>query len=186
MAKNWLSIASFPTKPLWPFPAWMGFIPSPPVPELYFNTVSTEQRWKTLCCDLKKLVEYAQQLGVNVNLTYDMITKLEAEFEKFKESGFIDYYEAQIRAWINANMDALLHSFADVVFFGLTDDGRFCAYIPEGWQDIEFDTGTAGEKYGHLILRYDVAAQAVGAGIPATMEIASVIDNTDPYYGEDE
>ncbi len=56
------------------------------------------------------------------------------------------------------------------VYFGLTDDGHFCAYIPDNWEDIEFDTGTNyGEfDYGRLILRYDVD----GSG---------VIDNTGRY-----
>ena len=56
------------------------------------------------------------------------------------------------------------------VYFGLTDDGHFCAYVPDDWEDIEFDTGTRyGEfDYGRLILRYDVD----GSG---------VIDNTGRY-----
>lgn len=185
MPNNPLNLAPFPNTALWPFPGWGVFTASAPaVPDLFWDVVSAEQRWKALCCDLKKLVEYAQQLGANINLDHTAIERLEEEFEKFKESGFLDYYEAQIRAWINANMDALLHSFANVVFFGLTADGRFCAYIPDGWQAIEFDTGTSGSKRGHLILRYDVAKEAVGAGIPAAKVNASVINNTGPYYEE--
>ena len=57
-----------------------------------------------------------------------------------------------------------------MVFFGLTSDGYFCAYIPDAWSDIEFDTGAVFGRfdYGRLILRYDVD----GSG---------VIDNTGRY-----
>jgi hypothetical protein len=98
------------------------------------------------------------------------VEALQAEFEKFKESGFVDYYAEQIRDWINENVPWLFETFAKMVFFGLTDDGYFCAYVPESWSDIEFDTGaTFGQyDYGRLILRYNVD----GSG---------VIDNTGRY-----
>lgn len=179
--ENPLQIAPFPKAPLWPFPGWCVFLPSTPaVPELYWNVVSQEQRWKTLCCDVKKVIEYAQQLGANINADHSDVERLEQEFDEFKKSGFFDYYEAQIRAWVNENLERIIREFVDVVFFGLTDDGRFCAFIPEAWSDIEFDTGTSGEKYGHLILRYNVAQTAWD--VRGETE-ASVIDNTSPYYG---
>ena len=46
------------------------------------------------------------------------------------------------------------------VFFGLTDDGYFVAYIPDGWDDIifnttEYDIFISGfSEYGHLVLSY--------------------------------
>jgi len=45
-----------------------------------------------------------------------------------------------------------------MVFFGVTLDGHFVAYIPESWTDIDFDTGMiyGTPEYGRLILRYEV------------------------------
>lgn len=46
------------------------------------------------------------------------------------------------------------------VFFGLTMDGYFVAYIPESWDDITFGTTqydtfiTGFTEYGHLTLSY--------------------------------
>ena len=62
------------------------------------------------------------------------------------------------------------------VYFGLTSDGYFCAYVPDSWSDITFDTGaTYGtETYGRLILRFDSDGSGV---IDNTHEITN--DNTE-------
>lgn len=43
-----------------------------------------------------------------------------------------------------------------MVFFGLTDDGYFCAYIPQSWSDIQFGTimDFDSENFGKLTLSY--------------------------------
>lgn len=47
-----------------------------------------------------------------------------------------------------------------MVFFGLTDDGYFVAYIPDSWNDITFETTGYDvqldimPEYGHLCLSY--------------------------------
>ena len=45
----------------------------------------------------------------------------------------------------------------------MTDDGYFCAYVPDSWVDIEFDTGAVYGyyTYGRLILRYIVDGSGV-------------------------
>ena len=49
---------------------------------------------------------------------------------------------------------------ATMVFFGITDDGYFVAYIPESWDDITFNTTGLDinlpiqPEYGHLVLSY--------------------------------
>ena len=93
---------------------------------------------------------------MKINIDHDAIEALEAEFEKFKESGFLDYYEKQIEAWIQANMERIISEAIKMVFFGITDDGYFCAYIPKSWAGIMFDTGAVygNDDYGCLILEY--------------------------------
>lgn len=61
-----------------------------------------------------------------------------------------------------------------MVFFGLTSDGHFCAYIPGSWADIEFDTGAVygTSQYGRLLLRYRTDG-------------SEVIDNTAPNYDKE-
>ena len=96
----------------------------------------------------------------------DAITELQElyaalvdEFDQFKESGFIDYYYQQIWKWINENLDDIFKDFLKItVFFGLTLDGYFVAYIPDSWNEITFDTGAVynSDDYGRLKLLYYV------------------------------
>lgn len=52
-----------------------------------------------------------------------------------------------------------LSNFIAGIFFGLTEDGYFVAYIPDSWNSIVFDTGAdyTLDTYGRLILRMDVS-----------------------------
>lgn len=62
--------------------------------------------------------------------------------------------------WMRENALDLVGELVKTVFFGLTETGYFCAYIPESWNDIKF--GTTGlddfpecfEEFGHLTLTY--------------------------------
>jgi hypothetical protein len=123
-----------------------------------------------MCKELHKICEYANMLGINLNLTHKMVEELEKTFDKFKESGFEDYYKEQLQTWIETHLPELFTLFVKQVYFGLTDDGYFCAYIPDSWSDIQFDTGANYGQfdYGRLILRFN----ADGSG---------VIDNTGRY-----
>ena len=55
---------------------------------------------------------------------------------------------------------ALLEKYIQFVFFGLTNDGYFVAYIPESWDEISFSTSgyddfvALAPDFGHLILSY--------------------------------
>lgn len=61
---------------------------------------------------------------------------------------------------INRGGLELIQSLVKGVYFGLTDDGYFIAYIPDTWNDITFKTtGYDYEDpiitdYGHLVLLY--------------------------------
>ena len=154
---------------------WMGFIDYvPTVPQLYWNVDGNEQRYHLLCKQLHKLVCYADMLGQKIDLDHAAINELEKQFEKFMESGFDDYYKAQIEAWIETHMPDIIGKYVRMVFFGLTLDGYFVAYIPEGtgWDDIVFDTGAiyGSDEYGRLILNYavDGEPQPVDQGMEPT------------------
>ena len=158
---------------LLPVVGWFGgWLPGTAVvPEQYWNVYSHEQRMKWLACTLEKLVGFVNGTVVNnLNQHADEIERLNVEFEKFRESGFDDYYAEQVAKWIDEHLQFIFDHVVKQVFFGLTDDGYFCAYIPDSWGDIEFDTGMVYGQfdYGRLILRFN----ADGSG---------VIDNTGRY-----
>ena len=137
------------------FDNWLDF--SGAVPSIYWNVYSEEQRYKFLCKRLQKLVEYVNKMGVELNLQADAINKLARIFEDFKEHGFEDYYADQVKQWIDEHMEFIFDHVVKQVYFGLTLDGHFVAYIPDSWDDIIFDTGFDYDKdtYGRLILRWN-------------------------------
>lgn len=90
----------------------------------------------------------------------------EQEYEELKS--FMDRINAgelpdavynELRVWIQNNAIDIIGELVKMVFFGVTDDGYFVAYIPENWNDIIFGTSglddfPSGVDYGHLTLSY--------------------------------
>lgn len=64
-----------------------------------------------------------------------------------------------LKEWTVKNTESIIAAAIKMVFFGITNDGYFVAYIPESWDDITFtttgyDTPLMGLDYGHLVLSY--------------------------------
>lgn len=159
-------------EPIAPFWGYSAFTPT--IPKLYWDVKSQEQRILNLFDLLDKLIDYCDTMGIKINTNVEDIAKLRKDFEDLKDGKFWDYYEQQITKWINANMPEIISQAIKMVFFGLTDDGYFCAYIPDSWSDLTFDTGAVYGRsdYGRLILKMDVDGQGV-------------IDNTYSYETSD-
>ena len=140
--------------PILPF---AEFVPSAPVvPKLYWDVKSQEQRWHRLCELAKKLACYANELGIAINVDHEIITQLLNDFDTFKQSGFNDYYAQQVERWIAENLDKIISAMVKkTVYFGLTEDGYFCAYIPSDWMFV-FDTvqDYSSDDYGKLTITY--------------------------------
>ena len=146
-----------------PIPLWPAFFPSAPVvPKLYYDALSPEQRIKKLCEELHRLCEYANLLGVNINLDHEAIAQLQADFQRFIDGEFNDYYKQVIYQWIQDHFAELISNGIRQVYFGLTDDGYFCAYVPASWAEITFDTGAVFGRsdYGRLMLRFEADPNA--------------------------
>jgi hypothetical protein len=96
-------------------------------------------------------------LGVVTTEQGQQIQTLIEQFQKFMESGFEDYYEEQLLTWIDEHFAELISAGMKQVYFGLTSDGYFCAYVPDSWSEITFDTGAVYGRsdYGRLILRFE-------------------------------
>lgn len=156
-----------PTPLITPYPFWTQFTPT--LPALYWDVDSHEERIKRICLELHKLVEYADYLGENINLDHETITQLQDAFQKFIDGEYDQYYKDVIKQWINDNFAELISDGVRQVYFGLTDDGYFCAYVPDSWSEITFDTGAVFGRsdYGRLVLRFEADPAAQG-----------VIDNT--------
>lgn len=139
-----------------PYPFWNKFTPT--LPTLYWDVDSQEERIKKICLELHKVIEYVDYVGQSTNLDRDIIKQLESDFQDFIDGAYDDYYKDEIYKYIQEKFPELIRYAIKNVYFGLTSDGHFCAYIPDSWSDIEFDTGAVygTETYGRLILRMDV------------------------------
>ena len=137
-----------------PFGSFIGS--TPVLPSLYWDVYSAEQRWKAIGKLLKKLCDYIEYMGDETNIDRDTINQLLEDFEKFKESGFFDYYAEQIEQWIRDNFGEVMKDVLNQgVFFGLTDDGYFCANVA---YQLAFELDTianySDENYGRLTIKY--------------------------------
>lgn len=131
----------------------------PVIPSLYWESITPEQQILELFKNLNGLKEYSNTQTEWIENNAELITKLDDEFEEFKESGFVYYYAEQINNWINEHLPELFADFLkNQIYFGLNDAGYFVAYIPDSWNEIQFDTGAVFNNYdyGRLILRYGV------------------------------
>lgn len=150
---------------------------TPTIPKFYWDVKSQEQRIKVMCCLIQQLIDQYGSTDSQIQKNADDIAELQELFRKFQESGFDEYYEQQVIQWISDNIAILYQQLAKQVFFGLTSDGHFCAYVPDSWSDITFDTGAVygTETYGRLILRFDSDGSGV---IDNTKYDASVLTDT--------
>ena len=96
--------------------------------------------------------------GETIQYILNQLVEIQNEFDEFKEGGFEEYYEAQLDRWIRDNMEGIIGQSIKMVFFGLTQNGHFVAYIADSWKEIRVDTGIVYNlsTYGRLILRMDV------------------------------
>lgn len=137
------------------FPGWTEFTVT--IPKMYWDTYSQEERIHRICELINKISCYCDMLGDKISDNRKDIDWLLSEFVEFKKHGFDDYYAVQVANWIAENLAYIYNHTIKQVWFGLTLDGHFVAYIPDSWNDIVFDTGFDYdlETYGRLILRWD-------------------------------
>ena len=120
------------------------------LPLVYDDSLSY---YEVLC----KVVEY-------INGLIDSDKEIVGEIDKLKAD------MTTVQEWIdNFNYEPLINTVEEMaqkyltagVYFGLTNDGYFCAYIPRSWQNVKFNTTGLDinvplqPEYGHLVLSYN-------------------------------
>lgn len=113
------------------------------------------------------LLKKMKELLVQLNELEDWKTEWQDEYNKFVElveqieSGtFPESIQNAFKSWMEQNAISLVGELVKMVFFGITDTGHFVAYIPDGWDDIIFNTtgfdiAIAGQDFGHLTLSFN-------------------------------
>lgn len=116
------------------------------LPLVYDDSLSY---YEVLC----KVVDYINKLIDTDRELFDDLDELRAELKVVQE--WIDNFDTSF-------MEEIIAQYIKMVFFGLTEDGYFVAYIPDSWNEIQFSTSqyddftTLEPDYGHLILSMNV------------------------------
>ena len=114
--------------------------------------------------DLRELLAKVKWLIENVEDLNEWRTTHEAEYAELKQlyddvmsGNFPPSIVEAFEKWMFENAIELVGKLVKHVYFGLTNNGYFCAYIPDAWADIQFDTVSNFDEplYGHLMLMYD-------------------------------
>lgn len=111
---------------------------------------------------LKKLVDEVNQIDTWIennqdqyNSLIETVNTLEKELTDIQNGNFPPEMIQAIGVWLRNNIGSIL---ATIVWFGVSQDGYFVAYIPDAWKDILFVTPMDFTKddYGSLCLYYDI------------------------------
>ena len=118
------------------------------LPLVYDDSISY---YEVLC----KVVDYINALIETDNEIFATLDKMKADITVLQN--WVDNFDNNVEVMLREIIDRYI---ATMVFFGITDDGYFVAYIPESWNDITFYTTELDiflpiePEYGHLVLAY--------------------------------
>ena len=110
------------------------------------------------------LITATKEMLETVDKIDDWKTQHEAEYQELKQlyddllaGNYPESFIDSLQSWIEEYGIEIIANKIKFVQFGLTNDGYFCAFIPDNWSDIQFDTITDFDDplYGHLMLIYD-------------------------------
>lgn len=138
-----------------PYGSYTAYTPA--LPQFYWDVYSAEQRVKHICYEIDKITAYASYLAELLGKNNEDIQEIRDYVNEFLTSGFDDALAEKIAKWIDDHLQFIFTHTIRQVYFGLTQDGHFVAYVPDSWSDIVFDTGADInlDTYGRLILRWD-------------------------------
>ena len=123
------------------------------------RTYDTDLGW--LIKDYKTLDEFKEAVKHWIEDTQPTIDELNQLLDMIGSGNLPEGMQEGIRRWLEVNALDLIGELVKMVFFGITDDGYFVAYIPESWADIVFgttglDTIIPGYEYGRLVLSMNI------------------------------
>ena len=120
------------------------------------RTYDNDLGWLIEHCEtITKAIEILENWKNDVN---GKIEELEKLLDDLKAGNIPPDIANAITAWLSKNARDIIGKMVKNVWFGLTDNGYFVAYIPESWDDIIFKTTgydfetALQENFGHLVL----------------------------------
>lgn len=98
---------------------------------------------------INNLIDSDKEIIDNVNALKNEMETVQSWIDSFDYEPLLETVKEMIDKYIKVG-----------VYFGLTDDGYFCAYITDSWDNIKFYTTGLDinlpiePEYGHLVLAY--------------------------------
>lgn len=125
------------------------------LPAVYDDSLSYYEVLAKVQCKLNEVVESLSNLNDWQEAQDAVMAQLTQMVEDFINGGYRDDFDQFAQAWLNENIHEALTKATRMVFFGLTEDGHFCAYIPSDWAFV-FDTviDYTDPNYGRLTIKY--------------------------------
>lgn len=118
------------------------------IPLVYDDSLSYYEVLCKVVDYLNHVIEDENQLIADVEELRSAVSELQSWVDNFDDNAY------QILS------EVIERYIATMVFFGITEDGYWVAYIPESWDDITFYTTELDiflpiePEYGHLVLAY--------------------------------
>ena len=119
------------------------------------RTYDSDLGWLIRCCKtVEEALDALNQWKEEVDPTIEDLKKL---YDDMMSGNLPPAIQEGISRWLMENAIDLMGELIKNVYFGLTNDGYFCAFIPQSWNWVTFSTVEDGdsELYGHLVLMYD-------------------------------
>lgn len=123
----------------------------------YFNEFPYTRNYDA---DLGWLIRKVKKLLDCCKTAEEQLDALNQFMENIENGNFPEAVVSAFKKWMNDNLLHIVGDLMKQVFFGLTTDGYFVAYIPESWDDIRFNTTEYDiflpgfDQFGHLVLSY--------------------------------
>jgi len=126
------------------------------LPAVYDDALSYYELMCKIQSHMNVIITEVNKEGEGIEELQKRVQELEDLFKQFQEHGFDDFYLDQIDKWMQDNMWCLMSWGSRIVWFGITDDGYFAAYIPDNFNFLAFDVIMDAESpdYGKLMLSY--------------------------------
>ena len=125
------------------------------LPAVYDDSLSYYELLAKIQDKLNEVITSENHLNEWQKAQDDVIAELEALVQDFINGGYKQDFYKFVQEWLDENIEEALAKAAHMVFFNLTDDGYFVAYIPQDWAFV-FDTimDYGNENYGSLTITY--------------------------------
>lgn len=122
------------------------------LPSVFVEGYSYAEQICLIVQKYNELIKVVNQHSEDIPKIYDLCKDLQKQIDALEKEvdGLLD--GTVIINLIKQKIDEVIK----MVFFGLTDDGYFVAYIPSSWNDIQFGTIMDCESpdFGKLTLAY--------------------------------